>query len=166
MPRITSVLPAEQAATARASDTVILSFAERRAQFGSIVGVSGTRYQLALPAPTMLRMGDFLTLDDARLIEVVAEAEPLIEVRGADLDALVRLAWHLGDRHVAVEILPNRLRLRRDPAIELVLGELGARVVAIEAPFNPEGGAYLAASAPRPHRHGHHHHAADRPPPE
>jgi urease accessory protein len=108
-------------------------------------------------------MGDLLLLEGGGLIEVVAEAEPLIEVRAKDFDALARLAWHLGDRHVPVEILPNRLRLRADPAIETLLADLGARVVRIEAPFNPEGGAYL--TVPDHHhslRHGHDHdHAHD-----
>ena len=91
-----------------------------------------------------LRTDDALVLDDGRLVEVVAEPEPLIEVRADDLPALARLAWHLGDRHVPIQVLERRLRLRRDPAIEALLQSLGAKVVAIEAPFEPEGGAYAA----------------------
>ena len=105
----------------------------------------------------MLRMGDALELDDGSLVEVVVAPEPLIEVRGNDLTHLARLAWHLGDRHVPVQVLANRLRLRRDPALETMLGALGARLTAIEAPFDPEGGAY--AQATHDHGHDHHHHA-------
>jgi urease accessory protein len=156
MPRITAVLAAEHADSGRIVDTTILSFAARRAERGLVTGLGGARYELDLPAPVTLRMGDLLVLDDGGLVEVVAEAEPLIEARAKDLEALARVAWHLGDRHVPVEILPNRLRLRHDPAIEMLLTALGAKIVAIEAAFNPEGGAYLAA-APGGRGHDHHH---------
>jgi len=84
----------------------------------------------------------------------------------ADVAALSRLAWHLGDRHVPVQVLPNRIRARRDAAIEALLNSLGAKVTLIDAPFEPEGGAY--ASIPlrdhghdhahdHGHSHGHHH---------
>ncbi|HEY5965318.1 MAG TPA: urease accessory protein UreE, partial [Xanthobacteraceae bacterium] len=71
-----------------------------------------------------------------------------------------RLAWHLGDRHVPVQIMERKLRLKRDPAIETLLQSLGAKVAVIEAPFEPEGGAYEAAAAHDHHdqRHGHDHH--------
>jgi len=76
--------------------------------------------------------------------------------------ALARLAWHLGDRHVPVQLFPNRLRVRRDAAIEALLARLGAKTVAIEAPFDPEGGAYLASA--HGHRHDHHHDQQPDPP--
>jgi len=59
-----------------------------------------------------------------------------------DLGALARLAWRLGDRHIPVQILPKRLRVSRDPIAEAVLRRFGVVPVAIEAPFEPEGGAY------------------------
>jgi urease accessory protein len=82
----------------------------------------------------------------------VAAPEPLIEVRAVDVAVLARLAWHLGDRHVPVQILPNRIRAQHDPAIETLLKSLGAKVTMIDAPFEPEGGAYASA-----HGHDHHH---------
>jgi urease accessory protein len=156
MTRITGVLAAERAGSGRVVDSVILDLAQRRAPRGTFFGVDGRAYEIDLVEPVTLRMGDRLVLEDGTHIEVVAEAEPLIEVRATDLDALARIAWHLGDRHVPVEILPNRLRLRRDSAIDGLLAALGAKVVLIEAPFNPEGGAYLVGS-PAGHRHGHDH---------
>ena len=87
-------------------------------------------------------------------MEVVAAPEPLIEARAADLAGLARLAWHLGDRHVPVQVLPNRIRARRDAAVEALLKSLGAKVALIEAPFEPEGGAYASS-------HGHEHHDHD-----
>jgi urease accessory protein len=164
MPRITGVLAAERADEGRVVDSVILDLARRRAQRGTLVGLDGRSYELDLAEPVMLRMGDRLVLEDGTHVEVVAEPEPLIEVRAADLEVLARIAWHLGDRHVPVEIFSNRLRLRRDPAIATLLAALGAKVVAIEAPFNPEGGAYLIGPSGG-HRHGHdhdHQHPHDR----
>ncbi len=82
----------------------------------------------------------------------------LLEARGNDLTHLARLAWHLGDRHVPVQVLNNRLRIRRDDALETMLKALGARVTPIEAPFDPEGGAYAARIAhDHDHDHGHDH---------
>jgi urease accessory protein len=133
-------------------DTVILSPEQRRAPRGSVTGAKGTRCTFDLAEPIALRAGDLLVLDDGNLIEVVAEPEPLIEARAKDLTALARLAWYLGDRHVPVQLFPNRLRVRRDAAIEALLARLGAKTVAIEAPFDPEGGAYTHT-----HDHGHEH---------
>ena len=105
-----------------------------------------------------MRTDDLLVLDDGGLVEVVAAPEPLIEARAADLAGLMRLAWHLGDRHVPVQVLSNRVRARRDAAIESLLKSLGAKTVLIEAPFEPEGGAYASS-----HSHAHDHdHAHDR----
>jgi urease accessory protein len=141
-------------ATARHTDTLILNSEQRRLQTGHFTGVNGTAIGAMLPEPVLLRNGDALELDDGSLVEVVIEPEPLVEVRGNDLTHLARLAWHLGDRHVPVQIFPNRLRMRRDAALEAMLKGLGARLTAIEAPFDPEGGAY----AHHVHAHDHHDH--------
>lgn len=135
-------------------DSVILGADQRRVQTAHLTGVNGTSIGLMLPEPVLLRNGDALELDDGSLVDVVAEPEPLVEIRGNDLTHLARLAWHLGDRHVPVQVLSNRLRIRRDSALETLLQNLGARLTEIEAPFDPEGGAY-ATQTP----HGHHAHA-------
>ena len=155
MPRATRVVPAAERKAAPVLDTLILPHAQRQAQKGFLFGVKGTCVELDFAEPVRLRTDDALVLDDGALVEVVAEPEPLIEVRGNDLTHLARLAWHLGDRHVPVQVLPNRLRLRRDAALEAMLAALGARLTPIEAPFDPEGGAYATHAA---HDHGHHHH--------
>src|SRR5689334_17167116 len=156
MARVVKIVAAGAAAGKDAViDTVILTPEQRRSPRGSVTGVKGTRVDFALAEPVALRMGDLLLLDDGNLIEVVAEPEPLIEARAKNLTALARLAWHLGDRHVPVQLFPNRLRVRRDATIEALLARLGAKTVAIEAPFDPEGGAYVASA------HGHHHHDHD-----
>ncbi len=161
MPRATRVLPASDRKGGAVVDTLILPFAQRQAQKGFLFGTKGTCVELDLAEPVRLRTDDALVLDDGSLVEVVAEAEPLIEARAVDLAALARLAWHLGDRHVPVQILEKRLRLRPDTAIEALLQGLGAKVVAIEAPFEPEGGAYATpAGEPHDHHHDHEHHHA------
>jgi len=93
---------------------------------------------------------------------VVAAPEPLIEARAENMAALSRLAWHLGDRHVPVQVLANRIRARRDPGIEALLTSLGAKVVSMEAPFEPEGGAYKSHAQNDDHMHGHHGHTHGR----
>ena len=138
-------------------DSVMIGADQRRQQSAILTGVNGTQIGMMLPEPVLLRMGDALELDDGSLVEVVVAPEPLIEVRGNDLTHLARLAWHLGDRHVPVQILANRLRMRRDAALETMLGVLGARLTAIEAPFDPEGGAYAAQASHDHGHHGHHH---------
>jgi urease accessory protein len=157
MPRVVCVLAAPHGDPARPLDSVMLKPEQRRVQHGELVGVNGTRCLLDLPAPVTLRMGDTLELEGGGLVDVVIEAEALIEVRGRDLTHLARLAWHLGDRHVPVQVFANRLRLRRDATLEALLAGLGARVTPIEAPFDPEGGAYAAAAHHYGHPHGHDH---------
>jgi len=93
-------------------------------------------------------------LEDGRLVEVVAAPEPLLEIRGTDPHHRVRLAWHLGNRHLPTQITAKALRIRRDHVIEAMVKGLGARVVEITAPFDPEGGAY-AESADSHAAHGH-----------
>jgi urease accessory protein len=157
MPRANRVLHAAERRDTSVADTLILSHAQRQAQKGFLFGVKGTCVELDFAEPVRLRTDDALVLDDGGLVEIVAEPEPLIEARAADLPALARLAWHLGDRHVPIQVLERRLRLKRDPAIEALLQSLGAKVVAIEAPFEPEGGAYAAPAGDHHHDHDHHH---------
>jgi len=161
MPRATRIVHAAERGDAPAIDTLILPYAQRQAaQKGFLFGIKGICVELDFAEAVRLRTDDALVLDDGALVEVVAEPEPLIEARAADLPALARLAWHLGDRHVPVQILEKRLRLKRDPAVEALLQTLGAKVTAIEAPFEPEGGAYEAQAGGHDHHH-HHDHAHD-----
>ena len=159
MPHVTSVIAAAARHDRAASDTVILDYAQRSAATLTVETVKGRHVQIDLAQAGLLRTDDLLVLDDGSLVEVVAAPEPLIEARAADVAALARLAWHLGDRHVPVQVLANRIRARREPAIEALLGALGARVTVIDAPFDPEGGAYAqtAAAHGQHHDHGHDH---------
>jgi urease accessory protein len=155
MPRATSVIAAQHRHDRPVADTVILDYAQRSAGHVSVASVKGSPVEIDLHGAVRLRTDDLLELEDGTLVEVVAAAEPLIEARAADVAALARLAWHLGDRHVPVELLPNRIRARRDDAVEALLAALGAKTALIEAPFEPEGGAYAPVQAPAHHDHHH-----------
>src|SRR5450631_4823348 len=149
------------------ADTVVLDFDDRHRRRMAMTGTRGLEFLLDLENAVALRGGDALVLEDDRLIEVVAAPEPLLEIRGADPHHLVRVAWHLGNRHLPTQIMPKGLRIRRDHVIEAMVKGLGARVIEIEAPFDPEGGAYAggghAHAAPADsddhaaHDHGDHH---------
>jgi urease accessory protein len=157
MLRADKVIPAGHW-TGAPADTVVLDFDERYRRRVTMTGVGGLEFLLDLAEAAMLRGGDGLRLEDGRVVEVVAEAEPLAELRGADALTLIRVAWHLGNRHLPTEMLAKALRIRRDPLIEAMAEGLGVRVIPLEAPFNPEGGAYVQAEASaEPHDHGHHH---------
>jgi urease accessory protein len=143
------------------ADTVVLDFDDRHRRRMAMTGTRGLEFLLDLENAVALRGGDALVLDDNRLIEVVAAPEPLIEIRGQDPSHLVRLAWHLGNRHLPTQITAKGLRIRRDHVIEAMVKGLGARVIEIEAPFDPEGGAYAGGHAPAPEVHAHHHGAHD-----
>jgi urease accessory protein len=164
MPRASSFTGAGHRRDRPVVDTVILDYAQRNAQKLKVTGVKGIVVDIDLHELVRLRTDDLLVLDDGTLVEVVAAPEPLIEARAADVAGLSRLAWHLGDRHVPVQVLSNRIRARRDAAIENLLASLGAKLTVIDAPFEPEGGAYASS-----HEHDHdrdhaqfHHHGHSR----
>ena len=136
-------------------DVVVLDFDDRHRRRVAMEGVRGTAFLLDLPEAVALRGGDALVLDDGGLIEIVAASEPLAEITGADPAAAVRIAWHLGNRHLPVQLVGKRLRIRRDHVIEAMVERLGGTLVAIEAPFDPEGGAYSTDG--HGHDHGHRH---------
>jgi len=145
--------------THAAADTVVLDFDDRHRRRMAMTGTRGLEFLLDLENAVALRGGDALVLDDNRLIEVVAAPEPLFEIRCSDPHHLIRIAWHLGNRHLPTQIIGKGLRIRRDHVIEAMVKGLGARVIEIEAPFDPEGGAYAGAG----HGHaqeGHADHAA------
>ena len=156
MPPATSILVAADRHDRPVIDTVILDYAQRSAQKITITGVKGGTFEIDLHQPARLRTDDLLLLEDGSLLEVVAAPEPLIEARAAGVVTQSRLAWLLGDRHVPVQVLPNRIRARRDAAVEALLKSRGAKVTIIEAPFEPEGGAYASSQ-----EHGHVHHDRD-----
>src|SRR3984893_6693718 len=143
--------------THAAADTVVLDFDDRHRRRMAMTGTRGLEFLLDLENAVALRGGDALVLEDGRLIEVVAAPEPLLEIKGSDPHHLIRVAWHLGNRHLPTQLMSKGLRIRRDHVIEAMVKGLGARVIEIEAQFDPEGGAYAASA----HDHAHEHHGHD-----
>jgi urease accessory protein len=146
MRRAIAVLPAGVASALRCIDTLLLDYDHRQRPQGTHKALRGTAVELMLTSAMPLRTDDRLVLDDETLIEIVARPEPLYELRAANPSDLARVAWMLGDRHYPVDISERRLRVRRDPAIKALLSNAAVKIVAIDAPFEPEGGAYSHAA--------------------
>ena len=113
---------------------------------------SGEEAGLFLEHGTILRGGDYLRADDGRIVRVTAAAEDLMEARCPSPFELARAAYHLGNRHVPVQIGEGWLRFEKDDVLAQMLRGLNATVNALKAPFEPEAGAYAG---------GHHHHSMD-----
>jgi urease accessory protein len=142
MRRAQSVRQAGQWDDAAAIDRVVLDASERHRRRLVLTAERGTTLLLDLPHATTLKDGDGLVLDDGAVVGVVGKPEPLHEIAAANAVELARLAWHLGNRHADVQVVGGRLRVRRDHVLATMLEQLGALVTAIEAPFDPESGAY------------------------
>ena len=113
----------------------------------------GTAFILDLAEATHLRDGDGLVLDDGRIIIVHAKPEELLEIRGRDRRHLARLAWHLGNRHLAAQIEEDRILTRRDHVIARMLEHQGAVLREIVEPFDPESGAYAGSAHTHEQQH-------------
>jgi urease accessory protein len=125
----------------RDSDFVELDFERRHRRRHVLVTARGARVLVDFPSAVLLRDGDALGLDDGGRVVVRARAEELAELRVGDPSGFVRLAYHLGNRHLQAAIAADRMLIRRDPVIEAMAASLGAAVAHVEAPFDPEGGA-------------------------
>ena len=112
---------------------------------------------LMLPRGEILRGGDLLVAADGRIVEIVSQPERVLHVECETPEALARAAYHLGNRHVPVEVGEGYLRLAADHVLEQMLVGMGARVTPIEAPFEPEAGAYAGHTHGGEHRTGRIH---------
>src|SRR5690606_2556882 len=117
-------------------------------------GEHGLDFLLDLPRAEALADGDGLELEDGRMVVVQGMPEDLLEITCEDPFLLLRVAWHLGNRHLPTQLLPGTLRIRADHVIADMVRGLGARVTAVRAAFQPEGGAYGHG---RVHGHSHGH---------
>jgi urease accessory protein len=148
MRRSSTVCRAESIHESRIVDRIVLDAAERHRRRIVLTAERGTTFLLDLPQAATLRDGDGLVLEDGTIVCVAGKPEPLLEIAAASAHELARIAWHIGNRHVDVQVAGERLRIRRDHVLEEMLRGLGAELTPIEAPFDPEPGAY----------HGHHGH--------
>ncbi|MFO1154047.1 MAG: Urease accessory protein UreE [Rhodospirillales bacterium] len=147
MRRAIAVLAAGAWPDDRAVAQVSLAFDDRHRRRLRLLDDDGQPFLLDLSVPARLRDGDGLALEDGGCIRVVAAAEAVADITPADAAAAARLAWHIGNRHAALQVLADgHLRIRDDPVLIAMAEGLGARVLRRMAPFAPEAGAYAATS--------------------
>src|ERR1700733_13061057 len=137
-------------------DRVLIDYDSRFRRRIVLTTVSGTEVLIDLAEAVRLRDGDGLVTASGGVICVRAQSEPLLEIHAHDEGELVRIPWHLGNRHLPVQLLGDRIRIRADHVIRDMVEGLGGHVDAIEAPFDPEAGAY-APGAGHQHDHDHDH---------
>lgn len=145
MLQITEILEQPEPAAA----TLTLPFQDRQRSRLRTQLDSGEEAGVMLPRGQVLRGGDCVRASDGRVIEIRAAEETVSTVRCNDLQMLARAAYHLGNRHVPLQVGPGWLRYRRDHVLDDMIRQLGLEVVCEPAPFEPEAGAYGG---------GHHHH--------
>jgi urease accessory protein len=140
-------------------DTVQLDHDQRTRRRIVYTTQTGRPILLDMLRPVRLKDGDLLRIEDGSLVRVEATPEPLLEIHAHSTAELVRIAWHLGNRHLPTQLVPGpdggTLRIRHDHVIAEMVGGLGGHCHAILAPFDPEGGAYAGKGG------GHHHHHHD-----
>jgi urease accessory protein len=132
-------------------DTIVLDHDQRRLRRKLLRLTGGDEVLVDFPQTLTLEHGSALELEDGRLVAIVAAAELLYEIRGRDPAHLVRLAWHIGNRHTAAQLEESRILIKRDHVLKTMLEGLGAVVGNVAEPFFAEHGAY--------HSHGEAGHA-------
>ena len=137
-----------------AVDTVTLAYLDRHRRRIRLVADSGETFLLDLPRAQHLADGDGLELAEGGYIAVRAAPERVLEIAADDAVGLLRIAWHLGNRHLPLQVVGEALRIRDDLVIAEMVAGLGGRLTRLEAPFDPETGAYTASGG----THEHHHH--------
>lgn len=133
--------------------TVTLPYTDRHRRRIVLSDDAGADFLLDLPEAVPIADGDGLELENGGVIHVIAAPEDVADVTCRSPTHLARVAWHLGNRHLPVQLLGGRIRIRADHVIRDMVEGLGGHVEDIEAPFDPEAGAYAAGG----HHHHHHH---------
>lgn len=152
--RSRSVLSAGTWDPATAVDRVVIDYDDRHRRRILLRTETGADLLLDLAQTVRLRDGDGLALDSGGVVHVCARPEKLLEIHAHEEGEMVRIAWHLGNRHLPVQLLDDRIRIRADHVIQEMVEGLGGHVAEIDAPFDPEAGAYAGG-------HHHHHHDHD-----
>ncbi|MEJ8474915.1 urease accessory protein UreE [Roseibium algae] len=151
MIRVSEILPAGTW-DGPPTDQITLDREDRHRRRAAMTGEGGLAFLLDQPAAIHLRHGDGLKLEDGSIIEVIAAPEELAEIEADNMGHLVKIAWHLGNRHLPTQLMGTTLRIRRDHVIEDLVIRLGGKLTILQAPFDPEGGAYGHGQT-----HGHDH---------
>lgn len=155
--RATTVASANKWPAERQRATVTLDYDGRYRRRIRLVTDEGDPFLLDLPQAVRLGEGDGLVLEDGGYVRVVAAAEPVADLSCRELSETARIAWHIGNRHIPIQVLPDgALRIRDDHVIVEMARQLGAQVRRHQAPFSPEPGAYASRSDEH-HSHAHAH---------
>ena len=157
MLKIDKLIPAGRglaAALVKRAATVRLDWDTRQKSRFDATDSSGRGLGVFLPRGSVVRGGDVLVAEDGSLIRVEAAPQPVLRItpcaaHGSPFD-LLRAAYHLGNRHVPIELRPEHLQIEPDPVLAQMLDRMHLIVTPVDAPFEPEGGAYAAG-----HDHGH-----------
>lgn len=142
----------------KVAGTVTLDFDARHRRRIRLTTDQGEDVLLDLPRAVAMADGDGLLSADGKWLKVQAAAELTVEVRHKDPGQLMRIAWHLGNRHLPTEVRETVLRIRPDHVIEHMLQGFGAVLVKVRVPFQPEGGAYSGQVQHHEHDDSGHHH--------
>ncbi|MDF7674317.1 urease accessory protein UreE [Acetobacteraceae bacterium ESL0709] len=160
MQQVTDILPAGRVSSDRISDVFAADYEGRHRRRMVLTLKSGETVLLNLKQARLLQGGEVLALEDGRFVLVEAEPEALMKITAHNPLHLLKLAWHLGNRHLPAMIAQDHILIRQDNVIEDMVRGLGGHIHKIEAPFDPENGAYGGRSASSG-GHGHHHHDHD-----
>lgn len=141
------------------ADTITLDHDDRHRRRIALKADGGLAFLLDLEKATVLEDGDAVKLEDGRLVQVQAATEKLVEIRAASPLRLMKVAWHIGNRHIPCEITPEAIYIADDHVLVEMVRGLGAATARVERPFKPERGAYDHGGHGHDHHgHGHHHH--------
>ncbi len=157
MIRATTVVRRPAVRDARVADAITLDHQARHRRRFALTADGGLAFLLDLDKATVLDDGDAVKLEDGRLIRITAAPEALIEVRTSNPLRLMKVAWHLGNRHVPTEITEDALYFAADHVLLEMVRGLGASAVAVTRPFRPEKGAYDGDGHGGHGHHGHEH---------
>ncbi|MEI9886464.1 MAG: urease accessory protein UreE [Rhizomicrobium sp.] len=138
--------------------TVSLTFDDRYRRRTRLTDTAGNAFLLDLEKPRVLQHGEGLQLEGGGVLAVVAADEPVADIHTHSVAETARIAWHIGNRHIPVQVLKDgSLRIRDDHVLVEMIEGLGAHVHRGQAPFSPEGGAYSEEAKAHHHDHGHDH---------
>jgi urease accessory protein len=159
MLRATSVVRKAAVRADRVVETLTLDHEDRNRRRIAFRGDGGLEILLDLDKPTALNDGDAVKLEDGRLVLVKAAAQSLLEIRAENPLRLMRVAWHIGNRHTPAEITADAVYIENDHVLAEMIRGQGCAMATVTRPFQPERGAYDHAHAHGHHDHGHDDHA-------
>ncbi len=157
MLRATSIVRRPAVKPDRVADTLTLDHEARHRRRMALTGDGGLSFLLDLDKAAVLDDGDAVKLEDGRLVQIKAAPETLVEIRTENPLRLMKVAWHIGNRHVAAEITADAIYIAQDHVLMEMVRGLGATAGIVERPFRPERGAYHEHGPDCGHDHGHAH---------